>query len=459
MRKRFLTLVLSFIVIVSMCASAFASAPTPTIDSNGEQGAFASPDTPVSQDKTLVIEKELRAYNADGDAVMAPNISYSYSIAPVTDVTGLTITDAANKHDPEGSVTAPVKAGITGATITSTVAWASTEEIQASATGTPSKKPISIDFSNVVFTGAGVYRYAVTETVTTGYAYDTSGVTASDLAKTRYIDVYVRPHPDNFNNGTNANEWDIYGFTCFLNNESITEDDKTTVAVKTSGFVSGVDDDNEVIPADSYYTFNVTVSKEVVGDAYGALTQWFPFSVIMTNSTITTTVDVKGEVVVDGKADTWTDPSPATFTAGIAGVVRLKSGGSVKYIGIPCGSSVEVYETNIATGVTYRVETTVDEADEPVVDGGVISTSTTPAAVAQDDEKEAYQSTKAVIETSADEADEVSHTVEVKNVFENISPTGVVLRFAPYLLILFGGGLLIAFCLFLFKRTEETEEA
>ena len=463
MRKRIFSVILTVVMVMAMCAQTFASTPpTPSIDNNGEQGAFTTPDTPVSQSKTLYLAKELRAYNAvDNITVNAPDISYTYTIAPATVSNGTTVTDAADKHDPSGSVVATVKAGITGATVTGTVSWSPSETITAGTNGVANTKAFGIDFSGVVFTGAGVYRYVLTESLTEGYTFATSGVTDTELADTRYIDVYVRPNPDGMtNNGLDADDWDIYGYTCFFNNETFTDENKGTVAVKTTGFVSKTDPStgDVITPADKYYTYNVTVSKTVVGDAYGALTAEYPFTVVFTNNTITRQVHIIATPNISNKVGGSFDPGLAAFTDNEIGVVALiMDGGSVKYIGIPAGTTTQVYETNNQTGVTYKVQTVVD-SDATTSDSGVTSGSAPASAVVQQN-KAAYESTMVTIATTADQADAVDHTVAVTNTFENISPTGVMLRFAPYLMILFAGGLLIMFCVLLFKRNRREEEA
>lgn len=458
--KKIGALLLAVIMIMAMSTTAFATGTT--LDGNGEQGAFTTADTPVSQGKTLILSKEITAYNFDETTIKAPTISYTYTIAPATVPNNATVTDAADKHTSNASVTVPVKAGVGTPTIAGSgvVAWTATEDMSASTDGTANKKDISIDFSSVVFTGAGVYRYAITEALTSGYTYASSGVTETlynnrTASHTRYIDVYVRPVSSGYTDGSAASDWEIYGYTCFYNNDdAITDSNKTTEAVKTTGFVAGTTNGSTVVKADSYYTFNLTISKTVANDAYGAATQSFPFTVLFTNANVSA-----GTIVTNGAtAPTGTDFTHNTsvnLTSGdLKGVATLKSGQEIKYVGIPNGTSVEVYETNIATGITYQASTTVDNGQTPVVDAAVIWGSTPANAVAQPANKEAYQSTKATITTTANADDDTAHSVAITNTLVTISPTGVTLRVAPYVLMLFAGLFLV---LFTRRRKEENE--
>ena len=445
MMKKLAALFLALVMVLSVSAAAMAT----NLDANGEKNPFSEKDTPiVVSDKKLILEKELKVYNLDEKKVNAPTITYNYAIAPATVAAGTTVTDNASKHTSNESVTAPVKAGV--GSFSATVSWAN-EELDADTNGIKNVKNIEIDFSSVVFTGAGVYRYVITETLADGFTYDNTGVTETTGTNTRFIDVYVKPSTT-FTDGSTAAEWDIYGFTCFYNNESITDSDKTNVAVKTTGFVDGTNDGTTAILADQYYTYNLTISKTVVNDNYAKATHEFPFTVIFTNGDVTKSILLK-TTVADGKATDFTHAAGAPTWSGIA---LLKDSGSIKYIGIPMGTDVEVYETNDVTGATYAVTTTRTNAttatgtDAMVTDGSKPST-----AVSQPAEKPAYQSTKSVIDTTKNADDDNVHTIAITNTLVTISPTGVVLRIAPYALILGAG---IALLLISRRRKMKAEE-
>ena len=284
-----------------------------------------------------------------------------------------------------------------------------------------------------------------------GFEYDNTGVTETKISGSethgshvRYVDVYVKPtdrkngNTPVFQNGLTADEWDIYGFTCFYNDEDITDSDKTEKAVKTTGFVDGTTNGSTKVLADQYYTYNLTISKTVEGDNFAKLNHQFPFTVIFTNG------DVKKDIQLKIKTNgTVTDFTHEVGEPTWSGVATLLSGGSIKYIGIPMGTDVEVYETNDVAGTTYKVTTTRTNATTQTgTDDMVISGSKPTSAVSQTT-KSADQSTKSVIDTTKNEDDDDAHTIAITNTLVTISPTGVVLRIAPYIMILAAGIILL----------------
>lgn len=442
--KKALALALAVLMMASLSVAAFAEGEAEL--TGGEVGGYAQADSPTVQNKTLILKKELTAYNLDETQIQAPTISYTYTIAPVEP--SFNVTDEASDHATGiGARTVPTKAGITaGVTLTgtavNTIAWTNTDTLTASATGTANYKDLKIDFSNVVFTGPGIYRYIITETAPN---YAASGVTATTGTHTRYLDVYVKAS-NTFTNGSAASDWDIYGYVCMYDSEDVDPDGDTTTtgAMKTNGFVSGTND-GTVIKADSYYTFNVTVSKTVQNDNYAKATHAFPFTVIFTNAGVTQSVDISSATTGTTTPTGFVDPAAGALSDDdTRGIVFIKDGASVKYIGIPNGTSVEVYETNDMTGVIYQV-TTALTGTETNTDNSVSWGDKPTVAVAQAAAKEAFQSTKATITTTPDVDDDNAYAVAVTNRLLTISPTGVSLRVAPYALMLCAGLLLVFF--------------
>ena len=432
------------LMILAMSVSAFAS--DTTLDANGEQGVFQAVDTPVAQDKVLVLEKELKVYNLNESEVNAPTITYEYKIAKGS--AGKSVTDNADKHAANQSVTAPTKEGIVaGVTITGTAAneisFTTADKMAANTDGASNKKYLSISFENVVFKGAGIYRYEITEDLKDGFSYDNTGVTETTGTHVRYVDVYVKP-AETFNNGSTAAEWDIYGFTCFYKDEDITDSDKTKNAVKTTGFVDGTSNGSTKVLADQYYTYNLTISKTVVGDNYAKANHKFPFTVILTNSDITNNIKLNataGSGVTE--YDFLTTANKPSDIKGVLSIKDVDDNNSIKLIGIPMGTDVEVYETNDVAGTTYQVTTIKDGVEPGTVDAMVISGTRPTSAVAQAATKANDQSTKSVIDTTKNADDDNAHTIAITNTLVTISPTGVVLRIAPYIMILAAGIILL----------------
>ena len=460
--KKLGALLLALTLILSLGATAFADGEA-TLPTGDAAGAFAEQDTPIAQNKTLRIYKSILAYNADSLDVAAPTITYSYSIEAGS--AGKTVTDETSDHATGTAVSTTTLAGVvTDLTMTSqtnstaaastTLKWEAANDIlktgsddtaavtAANADGAGNKKYVDINFSNVVFGATGVYRYKLTEAIDGTDTYSASGVT-DDGSNVRYLDVYVKPAATGYNNGSTAAEWEIYGYALFIE-----DGDVTSATAKTTGFVdysvtSGTD---TVTYGDKYYTYNVSITKNIEGDpSMVAAGHQFPFSVKFTNTAITKAVKI-GEATLQAPVTSARTPAAAALPLEINSTLGadLKIGentsgcGTIRYIGVPVGTKVEVQEKNDVAGTTYSLVTKVDTAD-----------ASAAALIA-------YNANSAVTELAAptaNENDTVSHAVTFTNTLALISPTGVVLRVAPYVLMLAAG--IVLFVLSRKRRSRE----
>lgn len=406
--KKLGTLVIAIIMTMTV-GLAFATSP----DMDGEAGRIgefdstATPaESPTLVGDSVIIYKELTAFNPSASKINAPTISYAYSIA--TGSKDKKITDAAG-------VEVLTYAGVGQPTITSTVAWSPADELDASAGGTVNRKPITIDFTGITFPRAGVYRYEITETITDA-AYTAAGVVNGGISNKRYLDVYVKDDG-------------IYGYVLMdADNDGVTDN-----TAKTEGFVA-----TDSQTADQYHTFNLTISKTVANDAYIQTNgHQFPFTVTFTNATVTGAVK---PIITTTAPATLAQADAAAIASFAATNPKIGHNGSVVYTGIPMGTSVTIVEQNDVAGTTYAVTTTGADTNietaEAVTSGN--STTGTIAVNAQ---------------TAGSEADK---TVAVTNDMKIISPTGVVLRVAPYILMLAAG---IALLVIGLKRRSSKEEA
>ena len=440
--RRIGALILALAMVLAMSTTAFAA------DMDGEEGVigeFTTPDTEINPlpGDTVTIYKEITALNPEDSTVNAPTITYTYGIAAGS--AGKTITDASSHHaqisDADVNVSVTTKAGVGSPVITGTTSSNSTtgngalyitpaDQLEASEFGTANRFAIAIDFSAIDYTttgsGAGVYRYVITETCAE-VTKNAAGIAEGTVANTLYMDVYV--------NGNG----DIYGYTLFTTNGDIDaspDDDAgaATAVGKTEGFVGSKPDGDPYTAddsaADKYYTFNLTLTKDVVNDAFAESTHHeFPFTVTLTNTTVTANV-----------LPIMTVSTNATQTALSAGPIAatwnptIADGATIEYVGIPCGTTVTIYETNDVTGVVYKAS--IENADTNG-DAKEIATN--------EDSNNAVISCGATALTAATE----NHTASANKVvtFTNtlllISPTGLALRIAPYVLMLVGGALLL----------------
>ncbi len=448
------------VMMIAAVGLAYATT-TAEFQENNEEGVAGNwddPDTERTQGDSINIKKEIIAFNPNRTTVHAPVVTYTYTVTPAS-VSDLTVTDANSDHESNTAVEAPVKAGITtGLVVTGT--GAGTAGTATSATGTlvfnntstwttdsagdTNEYNINLDFSGVTFTQPGVYRYQIAETISaTSY-----GVIAMENGNydTVYLDVYV------------DGNLDIYGYVCLTENASV----DTSTSTKINGFVDGTASDG----SDKYYTYDLVLSKDVVNDTYAATNTAFPFTVFFNNSENYTSTFVIGQTAgtgstgLDGSAATLTLTPPQEGTTLLSGVALVKDGssttgttiGDVTFTGIPAGVDVDVYETNIATGVTYTVATSVTGGNA-VTDNNVSWGSTPSSAVAQTTKAD-YESTKATVNTTGITAT-LAQSVDITNTMLLISPTGYVSRFAPYALILIGGIVLLIISRKHKKHTDE----
>ena len=446
------------VMMIAMVGLAWATS-TPEVGGDGETGTWGGYGFPtdtetVDTSKTVIIKKDLVVYNPNShtktsNPVYAPAYSYVYTVTSAT-VNNYTVTDDSTDHASGTAVQAPVKSGnttglvVNGGTAgdaTSAVGYldlSNSTALDASSTGSTNSFDITLNFSNVSFTQPGVYRYEIVESIidaehSTAKTYDQVAV-ADGTSNTRYLDVYV--------DGNLA----IYGYVCMGGNNAVTSD-----TAKTNGFVVASNGQ------DTYYTYDLTLSKDVVNDNFGTGHD-FPFTVLFNNTENYATTYTITETV--GTGSTGITPTAAQVPTW-SGVAKVKEGGNIVYSGIPAGIDVEVYETNDMTGVTYTVATSVNNGtaitDNNVSSGSAPTTASTQAGSADTGswvKTNAFESTKAIVDTSKI-ASTNAQSVAITNTLLLISPTGYVARFAPYALILIGGIVLLVVAKKHKKHTDE----
>lgn len=212
----------------------------------------------------------------------------------------------------------------------------------------------------------------------------------------------------------------VYGFVLLDSNVSIDADDSATTAHKKSAFTT-----------DTYATMNISVTKSVTGDM-GDKNHEFPFTIMVTNSGLNF---YSGEGSVGAEAAATTSLS-----------ANLKNGESFVIKGLNPKATVMFTETN-DTPDEYTVNVT---GATPTVTGGAVAASankaTSALSVSNYDEVNS--------ETSVTTAPTASNSaITFTNNLDAISPTGVALRYAPYLAMMGAG--VVALPLTLRKKEEE----
>ena len=392
-------------------------------------------------DNTITFKKEIVFINNDGADVYEPNITYTYTIEPATPneiaataAARTTITDVDND-------TATVQAGkAAGVTLdASGVVFSATNDVVAGVESTGTKsvtRTFSVTVDPTQFAGkAGIYRYKITEVVDAD-ALQKVGITRStDYDNVRYLDVYLK-------NNQAGTALEVYGYVLFdgTDTDSFDATSETPATpdliAKTEGFVRDDDVELSIANVDVYYTYNLKLTKNIEGELSDK-THKFPFIIDLAN-------------VDNAAAYQYFDQShPSTGTKKLFsdGTIAQSLGHNeyVEIKGLPATAKLNITETNDTYDV-YKVkiddsianavqaEAQVDRNGKfAMVDGTTASESATKLSVTN-------YSTYAV--AGAASATQQYKNVLFTNTLEVVSPTGVVLRILPYVLML-GAGIMV----------------
>lgn len=368
----------------------------------------------TTSETSITIKKEIMAFNPAESTINAPSITYSYEIEPGS--AGKMIKDSTN-------ISVNTTAGPDGAIITESISWDAEDDddqMQTAIAGKANTKDITVNLSGVTFPAAGVYRYKITETAT----YTNTGVVDGE-DHVRYLDVYVK-------NSETEGRFEIYGYVLFTKDNDIDGTDEASVdaAAKTEGFVGS--------NSDKYYTYNLTVGKTLTGDD-GMKNHQFPFGITFTGSETGVLPIISGTA---GTQPPWnTKGSMSSFDTTVeAPTLKIANGQTVTITGIPIGTSAVINEKNDVTGTTYASASSGADinADSKFIGTGQVSNDATVNAQTTESIKD-----KAVL---------------FANTLSLISPTGLVMRYAPYALILVAGLVLLGVAMKRRSRKDDDED-
>ena len=354
----------------------------------------------IAEANMAVLKKAIAVTNYDGYAY-EPTITYTYTLAngpetgTVTDNTDLTVS---------------YKSGQTDWLADGDNAAKTAEFNSASAVdGETSSRDLTWTFAPEKFPSAGVYRYTITETASVDP--ETIGIARSEAYDPeKFLDVYVR-------NGDAGHE--IYGM--------VVVDDEEDAVIEGSAKSEGWNINEDL---EEYKTYNMTVTKQITG-AGADMTAKFPF-----------TVSLEGEMGSANIATEGTGEAISEFglnedgSATVTGTLGHEASLTIKGLPITVGFSIK--ETN-NTRETYQATAVVEN-----MDGATLASE----ADLEGDGKEVEVLTDGAIANATG-----AIAVTVTNDLAAISPTGVVLRYAPYLLILAAG-----IVIFLVSRRRRDKE-
>lgn len=412
--KKISSIILALVMVLAMGTSVFAAQELDTV---GDHQIEVK-----TSDGTLSIPKTIIVTNPEEIKVFGPTIKYAFSAKPATVAAGTKVTSNAGRSNADDVATSTVQAGPAGGVVVSTQPSFATGET-AAVTGT---KGVELTSNIVVttdinsFTKAGIYRYEITDD-TEKSVLDEAGITReSDYNASRFLDVYIY-------NGTNGLE--IGGYTLLKSNATdITGDNDGNF--KSPGFISGSEKDETTgkvstrgsEPTDLYNTINASLEKEVTG-ALGDKTNLFPFAIAVSNNggmTYYTTNDPAA--AVQGTSSAATEVSQS-----------LKHGDKFFIKGLNPKAKLTFVETN-NTKDDYTV--TVNNKKAALVAATLVTAGNTQTS--GENAVSNYASSETQDVAAVDNAN-----IKFINDLSEVSPTNVVMRFAPYLFILGGAMMLL----------------
>ena len=447
---------------------------------------FADPaDTPITFDDpeasvSFDLSKEIIVFNTDGSKIFEPNVTYTYSVAPVAS-TNAKITDTNKTPDTKDDIVVKVKPGIADtvslasdgkiifgskddaeATVETTAESVYTEGLDTNDTIQTISGSVGVTISAEKFEDPGVYRYVITDT-TTDATLDAAGIDRStDYEEELYLDVYVRYDDDG--------KLGVYGYVLFRGGTDGADksfDDKTNDVIEANGDsvkVSGFDTDSEILPggtggtggssdpgtylSDQYHTYNVQVTKEVTG-SLGDKNHAFPFQIDLANTAgITSKTNFSYEI--DDGTTTGTATAAALSEAGAwaSSDLKLKHGDSILITGLPVGETIKVLETN-DTNDTYKVSAVLNKGatgyGAKYLTDEVVAGGTADVGMANVE----------AIDNIGEDDEPANDVIAFTNDLEAISPTGLLFTVAPFAAMAgLGAGMIV-----LFSKNKKRDDA
>lgn len=323
-------------------------------------------------------------------------------------------------------------------------------------------KDVKVEFDTSAFadTGAGIYRYIITETLTA--EQQALGIKSdSATGSVRYMDVYVEngATADAAMKVTNVVMFKTVGQPTLKDTipegaaDGLFDQADYAALEKVDNFENTIGtkkpdpndpDPTNPDPDDEFYGYTVTITKTVEGPL-GSKTAYFPFtlSLAYTDDTTDSDTSLAGLKVQlsynEANGTVATNPTELTFGDNntlSTDAIQLKHGGSVTVKGVPATVVAQVKET-IAETEGYTITSTATDFN---AGAGI----TTAVKVETD-----FVTTGTVIKDDAK-----SGTFAYTNTRNAISPTGVVMKVAPFASMFAAGIILIAIVR---RRKDEVE--
>lgn len=468
--KKLTALLLALVMVLAIGSTALADTNNTWKGSDDGTGLAT---TNIAGTTTIPLNKTLIFINKNESPVHEPNITYTYAVAS-QDPGEAKVTDADNDS-------IKVTAGPTGGVYfddttdptnkASEIIFSSNNTVATKEKGNEIQKSTNMSVDITKFNHAGVYRYKITETASPDVAAVGIERDATDYDNTRYLDVYIgRKVTGGTGTATDPyvysdTELEMKGAVIYKTVE--TDDSKKGKDPidkdfeKTTGFEPGTNgtpgttDYTNDTTVDRYTTYDFTVKKTVAGSMSDTKNE-FPFYVSVTNTIdgakFDYTADATETFVGATNASGVVTLTAANFTIGETGnssSLALKHNDFIKLVGVPSN-------LDAATPLKVTVQENNNTPDEYTLtveakNGGALTTNPADGKLAKD----ATGAMAAAFDVKAN--DDKEQTITFTNTIAEISPTGVVLRFAPYAIML-GAGVAL-FIILKVRKNKAVEEA
>lgn|GEM_PF-1881878 len=393
--KKFVSVFLAAVLVLSVCITVLAE------DNTFDQSFVGDPGWTVTWTDTFK--------KAEGDSAQnLPSATISYSIEPGSEA-------AATSSSPK------ITAGITGVDDDGNTVPSVSQAIHRATdlNDTEDSISVTVTFTGVKFPEAGIYRYNVTvgETVDSTSSDDIAiDVLNEESAGSYYLDVYVQ-------NDGNGN-YSPYAYILSEDGEisAFTKKGEGKEVYWEAAYSEKVD---KIV--NELTTYDLTVTKVIEGSA---AQNKFPFTIEISN--------VPKEVYVKKNSE---DAVTGSDTGSISFTGDLGNNDSIMIVGLPSSARYNITEAvNQMEG--YEVTVTVNNSSEAATDV-YHWIGTTP------NQGTSFGSNS----NPANAMGKQDNAIVFTNLLNNISPTGVVLRVAPYAIILSMGVALL-----LISRRRRTEK-
>lgn len=448
--KKIFTLVLVAVMMMTVATAFAADGTNSTNDDKGSlNGTPANTAIKTVSENTITLNKTLIMFNPETVGVYEPSIQYTYSVSTVdVDSSKATVTDDGSLNS-ETPVTYHVKAGVEGGLAFKSAAAFSndTKVSDVTSNGKLVEKNIVLTIDPTVFTGAGIYRYKLTDTTEVS-ALNAVGITRpADYKVDRYIDLYVKN--DGEDNEGNP-KFKVENAVVFTESAVAdpTKDAINTQTLKTTGYNESTQEDSDYTDdtvADHYYTYNLKVEKETTGNLADKSHQ-FPFAVSISGiKAEKITYAAVGVTAANATDEAVSSGSVTKGSLAENSVLKLKDGESVTFYGMPFGATADVSEYNDTYDEYKAIATTTKTTNASTEVKLASDVTLTPQTATAKAELASIKIDAGTAHTSTDNTQSSANTTvaHFTNNLAEISPTGVVLRFAPYILILAAGIVLL----------------